>query len=62
LQEILRASRTSVEQDYLVRTRVADVAAYDQFCKRLIKRIDLEDVSASCIMEEIKETTALPIP
>ncbi len=61
LPEVLGAYRTSGEQDYLIRARVADVAAYDQLYKRLIKKIDLKDVSASFVMEEIKETTELPI-
>ncbi len=62
MQDILRASQTSGEQDYLIRACVAVVAAYDQLCKKQTKRIDLEDVSASFVMEDIKETTALPIP
>jgi len=40
---------------------VSDIAGYDQLYKRLITRISLTDVSASFVMEKIKETTALPI-
>ena len=47
--------------DYLLRVRVADVQAYDAFYKRVIARIPLSDISASFVMEEIKETTALPV-
>lgn len=61
MPEILGAYRMSGDLDYLVRARVADVPAYDQLYKRLIAKIDLSDVSASFVMEEIKETTALPV-
>jgi Lrp/AsnC family transcriptional regulator len=37
------------------------VSAYDAFYKHLTSRISLSDVSASFVMEEIKETTALPL-
>jgi Lrp/AsnC family transcriptional regulator len=40
---------------------VADVAAYDALYQRLIRRVPLSDVSASFVMEEIKDTTALPV-
>jgi Lrp/AsnC family transcriptional regulator len=61
MPEILGAYRMSGDLDYLVRARVADVPAYDQLYKRLIAKIDLSDVSASFVMEEIKETTGLPV-
>ncbi len=61
IDEILGVYRVSGEQDYLIRARVADVAAYDRLYKRLIERIDLKDVSASFVMEAIKETTRLPV-
>jgi len=40
---------------------VADVAAYDRLYQRLIKKIDVSDISASFVMEELKETTELPL-
>ncbi len=61
IDEILGVYRVSGEQDYLIRARVANVAAYDRLYKRLIERIDLKDVSASFVMEAIKETTRLPV-
>lgn len=60
--EILGAYRTSGDLDYLLHARVTDVKAYDDLYQRLIAKIDLNDVSASFVMEELKETTALPIP
>lgn len=59
--EITAAWRTSGDVDYMLQARVADVAAYDRLYQRLIARIDLDDVSASFVMEELKATTALPL-
>lgn len=59
--EILAAYRMTGDLDYLVHARVADMAAYDALYQRIIRRVELSDVSASFVMEEIKETTALPI-
>lgn len=61
LPEILGVYRMTGELDYLVRARVADVASYDRLYQRLVSRISLSDVSASFVMEEIKETTAVPV-
>ncbi|MFK5997408.1 MAG: Lrp/AsnC family transcriptional regulator [Rhodobacterales bacterium] len=61
MPEILGAYRMSGDLDYLIRAQVADMAAYDRFYQRLIKHITLADVSASFVMEQIKETTALPL-
>ncbi|MFK7751482.1 MAG: Lrp/AsnC family transcriptional regulator [Sedimentitalea sp.] len=59
--EIVRAYRTSGEQDYLIHARVRDVKAYDLLYQRLISQIELKNVSASFAMEELKDTTVLPI-
>ena len=59
--EIQAVYRTSGELDYLVKARVPDVASYDSLYQRLIRMVRLTDVSASFVMEEIKETTALPL-
>jgi len=61
LPEILGVYRMTGELDYLVRARVADVASYDRLYQRLVSRVRLSDVSASFVMEEIKETTAVPV-
>lgn len=61
LPEITAVWRTSGDTDYMMQARVTDVAAYDALYKRLIERIDLEDVSASFVMEELKGTTVLPL-
>lgn len=61
MPEILGAYRMTGDLDYLIRARVADVKAYDRLYKDLIARVDLHDVSASFVMEETKDTTALPV-
>jgi Lrp/AsnC family transcriptional regulator len=61
LPEIVGAHRMTGDLDYILRVRVADVPAYDAFYKRLIERVPLSDVSASFVMEDIKDTTALPL-
>ena len=61
IPEILGAYRMSGDLDYLIRARVADVAAYDRLYQRLMQKIELSDISASFVMEELKETTELPL-
>lgn len=61
MPEILGAFRMSGDLDYLVRARVGDMRDYDALYQRLIRRVELSDVSASFVMEELKDTTALPV-
>lgn len=61
MPEILGAYRMTGDLDYLIRARVADVKAYDRLYRDLVSRVELHDVSASFVMEELKETTALPL-
>ena len=61
LPEIQGVWRTSGDLDYLLKARVADVRAYDRLYQRLIRKVELADISASFVMEEIKETTELPV-
>jgi len=61
LPEIQGAHRMTGDIDYVLRLRVADVRGYDRFYKRLIAKVPISDISASFVMEDIKETTALPI-
>ena len=62
LPQVQAAYRTSGHQDYLIKARVRDVQAYDDLYQRLISRIELADVSASFVMEDLKDTTELPLP
>ena len=61
MPEIQGAYRMTGDLDYLIRARVADMADYDRLYQQLIARIELSDVSASFVMEEIKESTELPL-
>jgi len=62
LPEILSVYRMSGDLDYLIRARVQDMADYDRLYQTLIARVPMGDVSASFVMEEIKDTTELPEP
>lgn len=59
--EITGAYRMSGDLDYVLRARVTDVKAYDRLYQRIIAKVPLSDVSASFVMEEIKETTVVPV-
>ena len=59
--EVVEAFRTSGEVDYLLKVRVPDIAAYDAFYQRLIEEVDLYDVRSTFVMEEMKNTTSLPL-
>ena len=60
IPEIIGVYRMSGDLDYVLRARVPDVKAYDRLYQRLIGKVPLSDVSASFVMEEIKETLELP--
>ena len=59
--EVVEFYRMSGDIDYLLRVVVPDIAAYDDFYKKLIAKIEIRDVSSSFAMEQIKYTTELPL-
>ena len=59
--EVVEFYRMSGEYDYLLKVLVQDMASFDHFYKRLVKGIDLNDVTSSFAMEQIKYSTALPL-
>jgi Lrp/AsnC family transcriptional regulator len=61
IPEVVEFYRMSGEIDYLLRVVVPDIAGYDAVYKRLIRAVDMFDVSSSFAMEQIKYTTALPL-
>ncbi len=61
IPEITGVYRLSGETDYLLRAVVPDMPAYDALYQRLIAKVALSDVSSSFVMEEIKDTHALPL-
>ena len=61
LPEVVEFYRMSGEVDYLLRVVVPDIAAYDTFYKKLIARVEISKVSSAFAMEQIKNTTVLPL-
>ena len=61
MPEVLEFYRLSGDADYLLRIVAKDIKAYDAVYKRLIKAVELLDVSSSFVMESLKYTTTLPI-
>jgi len=59
--EIIGAHRMTGDLDYVLRVRVRDVKSYDNFYQRLIAQVPISDISASFVMEDIVDTTKLPI-
>ncbi|MFN2327589.1 MAG: Lrp/AsnC family transcriptional regulator [Chromatocurvus sp.] len=57
---ILEAYRMGGDVDYLLKAVVADMPDYDRLYQDLIAA-DLFDVSAGFVMEELKNTTSLPL-
>jgi len=61
IPHVVEAYRMSGDLDYMLKVRVADMRAYDRFYQKLIRAVPLADVSASFVMEEIKENRGLPL-
>lgn len=61
IPEIVEIYRLSGDADYLLKIVVPDIARYDSVYKRLIRSVELLDVSSAFAMETIKCTTALPL-
>ena len=59
--EVVGFYRMSGDIDYLFKVVVPDIAAYDEFYKKLVSEIDIENVSSAFAMESIKDTTELPL-
>lgn len=59
--EVMEFYRLSGDWDYFIRVLVADVSAYDRFYKKLVSSAELENVTSSFAMEEIKYSTAVPV-
>ena len=59
--EVVGFYRMSGDIDYLLRVVVPDIAAYDSFYKKLVAKIDIENVSSAFAMERIKDATELPL-
>ena len=61
IPEIIEIYRMSGDVDYMLKIVVPDIAGYDSVYKRLIKSVEMMDVSSAFAMEVVKRTTALPL-
>lgn len=59
--EVVEFYRMSGDVDYMAKLVVRDVRHYDEIYKEIVKIGPLLDVSASFAMEDIKNTTAVPV-
>ena len=59
--EVLEAHRLAGDIDYILKVRVKNARAYDQFYQALISEVKIYNVTALLSMEEIKATTSLPL-
>ncbi len=59
--EVMEAHRLAGDIDYILKVRVRNAKAYDDFYQALISQVRIFDVTALLSMEEIKSTTELPL-
>lgn len=59
--EVMEAHRLAGEIDYILKVRVRNARAYDEFYQALISEVKIFNVTALLSMEEIKFTTELPL-
>jgi len=61
IPEVVEFYRMSGDVDYTLKVVVPSIHAFDDVYKKLIGQIEVFDVSSQFAMEEIKNTTALPL-
>jgi Lrp/AsnC family transcriptional regulator len=61
IPEIVEFYRMSGDVDYMLKIVVPSIEDYDTVYKKMIKKVDIANVSSYFAMEEIKNTTALPL-
>jgi len=59
--EVQEAHRLAGDIDYILKVRVRNARAYDEFYQALIAEVRVHNVTALLSMEEIKATSALPL-
>ena len=59
--EVQEAHRLAGDIDYIMKVRVKNARAYDEFYQALISEVRVFNVTALLSMEEIKSTTMLPL-
>ena len=60
--EVIEAHRLAGDIDYILKVMVRNARAYDRFYQSLISEIRIQNVTALLSMEEMKATSARPIP
>ncbi|RJL16545.1 Lrp/AsnC family transcriptional regulator [Paracoccus siganidrum] len=60
--EVVEAHRLAGDIDYILKVQVRNARAYDRFYQSLIGEVKIHNVTALLSMEEIKSSSALPIP
>lgn len=60
--EVVEAHRLAGDIDYILKVQVKNARAYDRFYQSLIAEVRIHNVTALLSMEEIKASSALPIP
>ena len=60
--EVIEAHRLAGDIDYILKVMVRNARAYDRFYQSRISEIRIQNVTALLSMEEMKATSALPIP
>ena len=61
IPEVVEFYRMSGTVDYMLKVVVPTIEAFDVVYKRMISHIDIYDVSSYFAMEELKNTTELPL-
>ena len=61
IAEVVEFYRMSGKVDYLLKIVVSDIPHYDRVYRRLIRLMNLYDVSSNFAMEQLKCTTVLPL-
>ena len=59
--EVMEAHRLAGDIDYILKVRVTNARGYDMFYQELIKDVSIYNVTSLLSMEEIKNTTELPL-
>lgn len=59
--EVQEAHRLAGDVDYILKVRVKNARAYDDFYQSLIRQVKVHNVTALLSMEQIKETPKLPL-
>ena len=62
IPEVLEFYRLAGEIDYLLKLQVSDIAGYNAVSQKLTRAVRFRDVSGAFAMEELKNTTAIPLP